>query len=104
MVPDVPSRTTGVVCGTVSHMGDVDETGAQYVVEQAYVDRCYASLDEQLATARARLAHVRLEPVGSVQNRLERDIDETRYLSQAATLEAAQTQLCFARIDTEGDQ
>jgi DNA helicase IV len=70
-------------------------------LEQAYVARLYDRLDTLRTQAAERVAQVlgRAEVGGTYQGRLERDALVTRYRDRLAQLWAAESGLCFGRLD-----
>ena len=78
---------------------------SQLAQEQAYVDLLYGRLDELRADVAERLAEVRRGgPVGTPQNRSERDAFSTLYEDRLAQLRAVEDRLAFGRLDlTTGD-
>jgi DNA helicase IV len=72
----------------------------EVVLEQAYVDRLYARLDALRARTAAELAGVRRSvPVGTHQNRSERDSFASMHEQRLAQLEAVEDRLAFGRVD-----
>ena len=69
--------------------------------EQAYFDRLYARLDDEIASARRRLGEVRMETVGGHhQSRQERDAFAEHLEKRIEGLRVHQRDdLCFGRID-----
>jgi DNA helicase IV len=75
-------------------------TQDEVVAEQAYVDRLYARLDALRARTATELAAVRRSgPVGTHQNRSERDSFATLHEQRLAQLEAVEDRLAFGRVD-----
>ena len=74
--------------------------------EQAYVDRLYSRLDHLRSRTSAELAEVRRQgPVGTHQNRSERDAFATLHEHRLAQLEAVEDRLAFGRVDLrDGDR
>ncbi len=69
--------------------------------EQRYVSGLYARLDELRARTAEQLSEVRRRgPVGTPQNRSERDSFATLYEDRLAQLNAVENGLCFGRLDT----
>jgi DNA helicase IV len=72
----------------------------EVVLEQRYVDRLYARLDALRVRTAAELAGVRRTgPVGTHQNRSERDSFATLHEQRLAQLEAVEDRLAFGRVD-----
>jgi DNA helicase IV len=70
--------------------------------EQRYVSRLYDRLDLLRARTAEQLADVRRRgPVGTPQNRSERDSFATLYEDRLAQLNAVENALCFGRLDVE---
>ena len=75
-------------------------TQDEVAAEQAYVDRLYARLDALRARTATELAAVRRSgPVGTHQNRSERDSFATLHEQRLAQLEAVEDRLAFGRLD-----
>ncbi len=75
----------------------------EVVAEQSYVDRLYARLDDLRVRTRAELTAVRRAgPVGTHQNRSERDSFATLHELRLAQLEAVEDRLAFGRVDLRG--
>src|SRR6478735_295318 len=75
-------------------------TQDEVIAEQAYVDRLYARLDALRARTATELAAVRRSgPVGTHQNRSERDSFATLHEQRLAQLEAVEDRLAFSRVD-----
>jgi DNA helicase IV len=75
-------------------------TQDEVTAEQAYVDRLYARLDALRARTATELAAVRRSgPVGTHQNRSERDSFATLHEQRLAQLEAVEDRLAFGRVD-----
>src|SRR6478752_8461578 len=75
-------------------------TQDEVIAEQAYVDRLYARLDALRARTATELAAVRRSgPVGTHQNRSERDSFATLHEQRLAQLEAVEDRLAFGRVD-----
>jgi DNA helicase IV len=75
-------------------------TQDEVAAEQAYVDRLYARLDALRARTATELAAVRRSgPVGTHQNRSERDSFATLHEQRLAQLEAVEDRLAFGRVD-----
>jgi DNA helicase IV len=78
-------------------------TQDEVAAEQAYVDRLYARLDTLRARTSTELATVRRSgPVGTHQNRSERDSFATLHEQRLAQLEAVEDRLAFGRVDLRG--
>jgi DNA helicase IV len=72
--------------------------------EQDYVASLYEHVDAQRDQASARLTRALREEAGTPQSRLDRDAAIARYTTQLARLEAADSGLCFGRLDlTSGE-
>ena len=72
----------------------------EVVGEQSYVDRLYARLDTLRSRTAAELTAVRAAgPVGTHQNRSERDSFATLHEHRLAQLEAVEDRLAFGRVD-----
>jgi DNA helicase IV len=67
--------------------------------EQEYVARLYARADALREQAAARLARALREDGGTAQSRLDRDAAIARHTGQLARLDAAESGLCFGRLD-----
>ena len=67
--------------------------------EQEYVAGLYERVDALREQASARLAQALREDGGTAQSRLERDAAIARYAGQLARLDAAESGLCFGRLD-----
>jgi DNA helicase IV len=67
--------------------------------EQEYVTGLYERVDVLHEEASARLALALRQDGGTAQSRLERDAAISRYAGQLARLEAADSGLCFGRLD-----
>jgi DNA helicase IV len=67
--------------------------------EQEYVARLYERVDLLRDQAAARLAGTLAQSGGTPQARIERDVAATRYTERVARLDAAESGLCFGRID-----
>ena len=75
----------------------------EVVLEQSYVDRLYERLDALRARTAAELAGVRRAgPVGTHQNRSERDSFASLHEQRLAQLEAVEDRLAFGRVDLRG--
>jgi DNA helicase IV len=72
--------------------------------EQAYVSMLYGHLDELRERTSGRLAQTLRQAGGTPQARTERDVMVGMYTERLAQLDAAESGLCFGRIDSdEGD-
>jgi DNA helicase IV len=67
--------------------------------EQEYVASLYERADALREQASARLARALREDGGTAQSRLDRDAAIARYTGQLARLDAAESGLCFGRLD-----
>jgi DNA helicase IV len=73
--------------------------------EQAYVSMLYGHLDELRERTSGRLAQTLRQTGGTPQARTERDVMAGMYTQRLAQLDAAESGLCFGRIDSEdGEQ
>jgi DNA helicase IV len=73
--------------------------------EQTYVTRLYNRLDDLRRRTADQLDEVRRRgPVGTPQNRSERDSFATLYEDRLAQLNAVENGLCFGRLDVEGGE
>jgi DNA helicase IV len=80
-----------------------DVAGRELAREQEYVARLYARLDDLRARTDQQLTDVRRGgPVGTPQNRSERDSFATLYEDRLAQLNAVENGLCFGRLDLVG--
>ena len=76
-------------------MGAIDD-------EQSFVDAAYGHLEDWHASLQSRIEALRTSPsVGTVQDELERQAQFDVLAQQIRSIEAAQTRLCFGRIDLE---
>jgi DNA helicase IV len=74
-------------------------------LEQQYVDRLYARLDELRERTATELKRVRQTPTaGTHQNRSERDAFAVLHEQRLAQLEAVEDRLAFGRLDLADDQ
>ncbi|HET7244488.1 MAG TPA: ATP-binding domain-containing protein [Streptosporangiaceae bacterium] len=69
--------------------------------EQAYVSMLYGHLDELRERASERLSQTLRQTGGTPQARTERDVMVGMYTQRIAQLDAAESGLCFGRIDSE---
>jgi DNA helicase IV len=69
--------------------------------EQAYVSMLYGHLDELRERTSGRLAQTLRQTGGTPQARTERDVMAGMYTQRLAQLDAAETGLCFGRIDSD---
>ena len=67
--------------------------------EQEYVASLYERVDALREQASARLARALREDGGTAQSRLDRDAAIAHYTGQLARLDAAESGLCFGRLD-----
>lgn len=72
--------------------------------EQEYVTMLYGRLDKLRGQAASRLAQVLRAPGGTQQARTERDVTTAMYGEQLARLSAAESGLCFGRLDFRGGE
>jgi len=72
--------------------------------EQAYVSMLYGHLDELRERTSGRLAQTLRQTGGTPQARTERDVMVGMYTQRLAQLDAAESGLCFGRIDSDDDQ
>src|SRR5580700_4575813 len=79
--------------GHVTHQ-DVEQ-------EQAYVSMLYGHLDELRERTSGRLAQTLRQAGGTPQARTERDVMVGMYTQRLAQLDAAESGLCFGRIDSD---
>lgn len=79
-------------------MGAVDE-------EQAFLDDAYGHLRSWSADLQSRVTALRTSPaVGTVQDELERQAQFDLLAQQLRSIEAAETRLCFGRIDLDSGE
>ncbi len=85
--------------------GQEDVAARELAREQEYVTRLYGRLDDLRARTARQLTDVRRGgPIGTPQNRSERDSFATLYEDRLAQLNAVENGLCFGRLDlTEAD-
>jgi DNA helicase IV len=69
--------------------------------EQAYVSMLYGHLDELRERTSGRLAQTLRQTGGTPQARTERDVMVGMYTGRLAQLDAAESGLCFGRIDSD---
>ncbi|HEY2306896.1 MAG TPA: ATP-binding domain-containing protein [Streptosporangiaceae bacterium] len=69
--------------------------------EQAYVSMLYGHLDERRDRASERLSQTLRQAGGTPQARTERDVMVGMYTQRIAQLDAAESGLCFGRIDSD---
>jgi DNA helicase IV len=69
--------------------------------EQAYVSMLYGHLDELRERTSGRLAQTLRQAGGTPQARTERDVMVGMYTERLAQLDAAESGLCFGRIDSD---
>jgi hypothetical protein len=67
--------------------------------EQEYVASLYERVDALREQASARLARALREDGGTAQSRLDRDAAIAHHTGQLARLDAAESGLCFGRLD-----
>jgi DNA helicase IV len=67
--------------------------------ERQYIERSYQRVDALREQASARLALALAQADGTAQSRIERDAAISRYSEQLARLDAADSGLCFGRLD-----
>ncbi|WP_346267979.1 MULTISPECIES: HelD family protein [unclassified Streptomyces] len=73
--------------------------------ENAYVGRLYDRFEAQRELATARLREIHLQDRGgTAQSRMERDTLEIHHTRRLAELHAAESGLCFGRIDSAGGE
>lgn len=80
-----------------------DGVSREIAAEQEVIDRIYARLDHLRDNYRSALIGVRREgPMGSPQNRSERDAFASHYEDMIARLDLVENRLVFGRLDLEG--
>jgi DNA helicase IV len=72
--------------------------------EQDYVSALYAKVDRLRKDAKTRLAEVLRNTGGTHQARVERDVSTAMHTEQLASLSAAESGLCFGRLDFENGE
>ena len=72
--------------------------------EQEYVAGLYERVDALRQQASTRLAQVLREDGGTAQSRLHRDAAIARGTGQLARLDAAESGLCFGRLDLQSGE
>jgi len=72
--------------------------------EQEYVGSLYERVDALRQQASARLAQALKEDGGTAQSRLDRDAAIAGYTGQLARLDAAESGLCFGRLDLKSGE
>jgi DNA helicase IV len=104
--PERPGADDDTDAGGVENGSSEPSSGAAAEVarEQAYVGRLYGRLDHLRARTAEQLAQIRRGgPVGTPQNRSERDSFATLYEDRLAQLNAVENGLCFGRLDLTAD-
>lgn len=69
--------------------------------EQQYVEGLYERVDALRQEASVRLTQALAQDAGTAQARLDRDAAIVRYSEQLSRLDAAESGLCFGRLDLQ---